>query len=332
MLFKSSCTTNEIERQAGDFRGIRMASVGARRATVGRWAFIALTLAVLVAPLGCRKATDLGPIANVAAAASVHQSLTAGSADAAEGEEGSAVGTGWATLKGRFIYDGDPPQMPLYPVNKDEATCAPGGAAPPQEYLLVDGSSKGIANVAIYLRKASRVHESAQPSSESVVFDQKACVFLTHVMAVTAGQPLELKNSDNVGHNTSVSGQNVFNQTIPAGETVAYVPKKEEGAPVAVRCSIHPWMLSYLLPRGNRYVAVTAGDGSFEIANLPAGEKLEMQVWHEKAAGANNALFVDSPDAKELKWSKKGRFEIQLAENENRELNVAVPPLAFAAE
>ncbi|MCA9258934.1 MAG: hypothetical protein KDA61_07025, partial [Planctomycetales bacterium] len=81
----------------------------------------------------------------------------------------------------------------------------------------------------------------------------------------------------------------------------------------------------------NGYFAVTAADGSFEIPNLPAGEKLEMQVWHERGAGANNAVVVETPETKPLKWSKKGRFEIQLEENEPRELTITVPANAFTA-
>ena len=134
--------------------------------------------------------------------------------------------------------------MPPYNVTKDQATCAPGGKAPLQETLLVDSGTGGIKNVAIYLRDASRVHDSAKPSADNVLFDQKVCVFLTHVCAVTVGQTLDIKNSDNVGHNTNIAGKkNTFNQTIPAGATIAYKVQKEEATPAPVNCSIHPWMV-----------------------------------------------------------------------------------------
>ena len=88
-------------------------------------------------------------------------------------------------------------------------------------------------------------------------------------------------------------------------------------------------MISYLLPRENAYFAVTAPDGSFEIPNLPAGEKLEIQVWHEHASGGNGALFVDTPETKELNWSNKGRFIVTLEEDEVRDLPIVVPASAF---
>jgi hypothetical protein len=138
-----------------------------------------------------------------------------------------------------------------------------------------------------------------------------------------------IKNSDPVGHNTNIEGKNSFNQTIPADATIPFKPQKEEAVPVSVRCSIHPWMLAYFLPRENGYVAVTAEDGTFEIPNLPAGEDLEFQVWHESAVGPGKSLVLTTPEAKELKWSNKGRFKIKLAEDEVKDVNLTVPAAAF---
>ncbi|MCG8448010.1 MAG: hypothetical protein MI725_00330 [Pirellulales bacterium] len=289
-----------------------------------RW-FVSLLLCVMV---GCQRGEELGPVADAASAGKIREAF---SSDAGESSGGAvaATGTGWATLKGRFVFDGTPPQMEPYNVNKHQATCASGGKAPLQETLLVDSSTKGIANVAIYIRKASRVHESAQPTDETVEFDQKVCVFLTHVFPITIGQKMDIKNSDPVGHNTNIAGKNGFNQTIPANESVLFVPQKEEAVPVGVACSIHPWMKAYFLPRNDGYYSVTATDGSFEIANVPAGEDLEFQVWHESAGGRGGPLVLSTPEAKKLKWSKKGRFKLRLAENEVKELNLTIPAAAF---
>ncbi len=283
---------------------------------------------LLLMLVGCRRVTDLGPVASPSASAKVREALMG---DSGGGEGGTAVstGTGWATLKGKFIFDGDPPQMQPYNVNKDMAACTINGKAPLQETLLVDSATKGIANVAIYVRKVSRVHESAEPKEEDKLFDQKECVFLSHVFPFVLGNTMDIKNSDPVGHNTNIEGKNSFNQTIPVGESIQFKPQKEEAVPVSVRCSIHPWMLAYFLPRENGYVAVTTEDGSFEIANLPAGEDLEFQVWHESAAGPGKSLVLTTPEAKELKWSKKGRFKVKLAEDEVKELNLTVPSAAF---
>ncbi len=290
-----------------------------------------LLLLYVATPLvvGCQRADELGPIASATSASTIREAFAGGAGESGTSSKTAATGTGWATLKGRFVFDGTPPAMQPYGANKDMATCAPGGKIQLQETLLVDSATKGIANVAIYIRKASRVHESAASAEGSVDFDQKQCVFLTHVFPMTIGQSMAIKNSDNVGHNTNIEGKNGFNQTIPAGETIDFTPQKEEAVPVGVRCSIHPWMLAYFLPRKNGYVAITAPDGSFEIANVPAGEELEFQVWHESATGPGGALVLGTPAAKEMKWSKKGRFKIKLAEGEEKELEITVTAAAL---
>jgi hypothetical protein len=291
-----------------------------------RGVVVAALSAVAVAA-GCQRPADLGEVANLEKAVSIREILK-GEGAAAEGGAAEPVGTGWATLKGRFTFEGEPPAMPPYDVNKDHDTCAPGGNAPPQEWLVVDAASKGIANIAIYARDVARVHESAQPGQEAIDFDQKQCVFLSHVAGIPVGQPVAIKNSDPVGHNTKIDGTG-FNQTIPVGGTVPWTAQRETAMPIGVHCSIHPWMISYMVVRENKYYAVTAPDGSFEIPNLPAGEEVEIQIWHESATGSQGALVITTDAAKELKWSGKGRIKIKLEENEVREIDIAVPASAF---
>ena len=78
-----------------------------------------------------------------------------------------------------------------------------------------------------------------------------------------------------------------------------------------------------MLPRDDKYFAVTKDDGTFEIANLPAGEDVEIQVWHEHGSGPGGALVLDR---KELKWTGKGRFKVKLEPDETTDLELKVPP------
>ena len=176
-------------------------------------------------------------------------------------------------------------------MNKDMATCAPGGKAPLQETLLVDSGTGGIKNVAIYLREASRVHDSAKPAADSGAVRSKGVRVPDACVCVKVGQTLDIKNSDDVGHNTNIAGKkNTFQPDDPGRRDDCRTRcKRKRPRRRRFDCSIHPWMLSYLLPRENGYFAVTKEDGSFEIANLPAGEKLDIQVWHESATGPGGA-------------------------------------------
>ena len=79
---------------------------------------------------------------------------------------------------------------------------------------------------------------------------------------MTVGQTLDIKNSDNVGHNTNIAGKkNTSTRRFPPARRLPFKVQKEEATPAPVNCSIHPWMVAYLLPRKNGYFAVTAADG-----------------------------------------------------------------------
>ena len=52
-------------------------------------------------------------------------------------------------------------------------------------------------------------------------------------------------------------------------------------------------MNGYVLSRDDPYVAVSAADGAFQIANVPAGVELEFQLWHEKSGDLKNIALAD---------------------------------------
>ncbi|NDC54769.1 MAG: hypothetical protein EBZ74_10925 [Planctomycetia bacterium] len=259
------------------------------------------------------------PGADTEAAGKIRATLV--SASSGGGETAAAsTGTGWGTLKGRFVFAGTPGAPKALLADKDTEVCSKGGMKLLDRSLLVDGSTKGLANVVVFARKTSRVKEP--PSSTPLVFDQKQCEFLAPVFAARVGQPIDVKNSDPIGHNTNISGSD-FNQLIPAGGGTTYVPKAETGMPTMVTCNVHPWMKAYMVFRKDGYVAVSAADGSFAIPDLPAGEPLEFQVWHERSAGPNGALGLEKPD---LKWTPKGRFTLTLAPDEVKDIGTLEVP------
>ncbi len=294
-------------------------------------ALLLLTGSALASVLlsGCGRSAVAGPQANREAMLAIREKLTSGESAAASEEAVAATGTGWGTLKGTFKFVGTPPAASPLNVDKDPEVCGKGG--PIMDNSLLVNSGGGISNIVIYAR-AKRVHDSAKPlepgQGSPVVFDQKNCMFLTHVQAMQVGQPLDIKNSDPIGHNTKIDPRTgvPFNQNLPTGETVAYIPTAEEALPASVSCSIHPWMRAYLLPRKDKYFAVTDENGSFEIANLPAGEDVELQVWHERGTGPSGALVLDRKD---LNWTSKGRMKLKLEPDQVTELSFDVPAAAF---
>lgn len=237
--------------------------------------------------------------------------------------------TGFADLTGSFTVSGSPPARTPLPVSGgDAAVCAPGGKAPLDEAVVV-GPANGLANVLIYLNTeipddSMWIHQDTYAANRDATleFDQKNCVFLTHVFAIRTSQTMKIMNSDSVAHNTNISprkGASSFNQTIPVGGSVQHEPGGESPDPFPVTCSIHPWMKAYMITRGNPYFAVTANDGSFTIPKVPAGVKLEFRAWQEKAG----FLQEVSVNGQVEKWSK-GRKEITLTPDTPLKLDVVV--------
>jgi len=286
-------------------------------------------VAVLVTScaIGCNRSRVSTPGADAESVGRLRTTLVAASGGGqAAGEQAAApTGTGWAAIKGRFTFAGSPGDAKALVVDKDTEVCTKGGIKLLDRSLLVDASSKGLANVVVFARKTSRVKplSAEQTAESSQVFDQKNCEFLSPVFAARVGQPVDVHNSDPIGHNTNIAGSS-FNQLIPAGQGTLYKPDAETGMPTMVTCNIHPWMKAYVVFRKDGYVAVSAADGSFSIADLPAGETLEFQVWHERSSGPNGALGLDNAA---LKWTPKGRFQVRLEPDEVKDLGTLEVPV-----
>ena len=192
----------------------------------------------------------------------------------------------WGTIRGRFTLDGTLPERPKLVLNKDVEFC--GKHEPRSEKLVVHPDDRGIANVVIWLDTKAGDKVAIHPSFEDVAaakikLANKGCRFDPHVCVLRTGQTLMIENSDEVDHNTAAGlDRNApFNDLTPSGKSVDR-PKfvQTEKLPAQVQCSIHPWMIGWLVVKDHPYVAVTDEHGRFELKNLPAGEHTFV-VWHE---------------------------------------------------
>ncbi len=234
----------------------------------------------------------------------------------------------WGNLKGQFLYGGDPPQPDKLTITKDEQECCQHNLV--DESLVVQREDHGLRSVVVFLYPARDQQVAVHPSYDADEkaewkLDNQACRFDPHVLLLWKRHTLLIGNSDPIGHNAMVDTRKnrPINVTIPSGETIRHKFTLEEREPIAVSCSIHPWMRAWLLVRDNPYMAVTDEHGRFEIKNLPVG-KWEFAFWQERASFLTDVVLNGQP----VRW-KRGRTEIEIKPGDNDLGVVTIEPAAL---
>lgn len=193
-------------------------------------------------------------------------------------------------IVGTVKFDGDIPAAKALKIDKDEQTC--GHDNKQSEELVINGESKGIKNVVVSL-----VDIAAGKKAEvtTAVLDQKECLFIPHVLAVSVGSSVDLLNSDNVMHNLhSWSIKNPgFNEGVSGGGKMT--KKFDIPEMVKITCDVHKWMSAFIVVKANPYFAVTDENGSFKIENVPAGS-YKIEAWQEKLGKKTSDVAVKSKE------------------------------------
>jgi plastocyanin len=193
-------------------------------------------------------------------------------------------------IRGHVTFMGTPPGNAVIRMGMDPK-CADlnAGKQVLQESALVaaDGS---VANAFVALDGA---FPATPVPSEPVVIDQRGCVYGPRVVGVRVGQPLRIVNDDDLLHNVHASsaGGNSFNVAQPAkGASYEFTPKQDERM-VKIGCDIHRWMTAWVGVVSHPYFAVSATDGTFEIANVPPGT-YTIRGWHETFGETKQDVIV----------------------------------------
>lgn len=215
---------------------------------------------------------------------------------------GAARADEWGSIKGRFVFGGDAPAAAELKADKDVEVC---GKHKLLAEELVVGADKGVANVVVFVRDKDVKVNPELKATEPAVLDNQSCRFEPHVTFVQVGQPLVIKNSDTIGHNSNVATLKnpPSNNLIAAGGETKLTFASDEAIPAQVTCNVHPWMKGWIVVRPNPYAAVSKADGTFEIKGVPAGE-VELQFWHEKA-GYVGEMTIGGKAEKVSKGRKK---------------------------
>lgn len=229
----------------------------------------------------------------------MHRFISCGVALAVLFTVADARAQGYGTLEGQYLLDGDIPAVKVIVAKggkvKDPQVCAAKDLL--DNTLLVDAKSKGIANIAIFMKKKpKKIHPDLKASKEKkVVFDQENCRFIPHMLLLRTDQQVIVKSNDPVNHNTHTYPflNEEMNFTVRPKDRVGVPIQYElpEFIPTKVVCDLHPHMKAYWVIVDHPYAAVTDKDGKFKIEKIPEGD-YTFQVWHERCGFINKKLDV----------------------------------------
>ena len=236
----------------------------------------------------------------------------------------------WADVTVKFVLDGAIPALPAVNAQAD-AFCAK--QAIPNERLVVDKDSKGIANMVFMIdsKQTKLANDKIHPDLRDVpaakpVLDNVNCQFIPHIVHIRAGQTIDVKNSDTTGHNAKFVffNNDEWNQVIPNGGVKSLQIKKSESGPSKVECNIHPWMTAYHVVTDHPYVGISNTAGVVKLEKLPAGTEITFNLWHE----AQNKFDEVSVNGKAESW-KKGNVKLTLKPGANDLGTVTLKPDKF---
>jgi plastocyanin len=177
---------------------------------------------------------------------------------------------------------------------------------PVKDDEIAVGADQGLKNVVVRIAKGV-ANPPPAPSSPAVV-DQNGCRYLPRVLVVQAGQTLEIRNSDSTLHNihTYKGTATLFNLAHIQGAPPFKKKFPTVGDVVKFKCDVHPWMTGWVLVTDNPYHAVSGADGSFTIADVPAGQ-YTVEIWHEKLGSQTRDVTVSDGKPVELKLEFKAK-------------------------
>lgn len=211
------------------------------------------------------------------------------------------------SITGAIALSGSAPAQQTIDMSADTACQSRNPNAVAETVVAKDGK---LQNTFVYIKDGSVTGGNRisgytfTPPGDAVVLDQVGCQYTPHVVGIQVNQKFQVKNSDPTAHNINVQpkqGNPSWNvsqapSTPPIEKTFA---RAETIIPV--KCNQHPWMKAYVNVLKHPFFAISSGDGTFTIKDVPPG-KYTVVAWHEKfgeqtmevtvpASGAGTANF-----------------------------------------
>jgi plastocyanin len=159
-----------------------------------------------------------------------------------------------------------------------------------RETVTVSGTAAGIGKakpaddsggVVVWLEPLDGERPRVEPLRTHPKIVQKRKQFEPHLLVVTVGTSVDFPNLDPFFHNVfSLFDGKRFDLGLYEAGTSKQVTFSRAGV-CYVFCNIHPEMSAIVVAVDTPYYTVSAPDGSFAIANVPAG-RYAATAWHER--------------------------------------------------
>ncbi len=204
----------------------------------------------------------------------------------------SAALQGTGTIKGHIRLMGKPPGNTVIRMGIDPMCETINGGKRVLQQAVITSPDGGLKNAFVSLQGSFPKTPAPQ---QTIVLDQRGCVYAPRVVGMRVGQTLRIRNDDKLLHNVHSSSNN--GNSINVGQATAGVytdfqPKSEE-VMLRLGCDVHRWMTAYVGVVNHPYFAVSGDGGAFEMDNVPAGTQT-VKVWHEVYGVLTKTVQVQS--------------------------------------
>lgn len=186
------------------------------------------------------------------------------------------------SITGTIKFEGNAPTMKPIDMKADPVCHSKHTDEPQLNEVLVLGEGQTMANVFVEVIEGLPDKEWPMPE-EPFILTQAGCMYSPRVFGVRVGQTLKVLNPDGTIHN--VNGLAIvnkpFNKGMPKSLEQIEMTFTEPESFLQFRCDVHNWMRAFCSVMTHPFFDTTETDGTFEIADLPAGE-YTIRATHEK--------------------------------------------------
>ncbi|MDK2745524.1 MAG: carboxypeptidase-like regulatory domain-containing protein [Nitrospira sp. BO4] len=209
-----------------------------------------------------------------------------GASEQASAYESMAVVDGGA-VKGMVHFSGDLPDPFAFKLHRypDQAYCGALSDGSGDRLLreVIVGSQGGLKDVIVTIHG---VNKGKPFDFEETKLEANICQFVPFVSVMRDQHPLTVQNLDSVAHDLQIyerDREHVFimfhRPALTKAGTQDIIRFTGDRRGVIMQCGMHPYMQGHGLGVDNPYYAVTGGEGTFDIRDLPAGT-YRIKAWH----------------------------------------------------